>query len=206
MALADQDSGFPAAGEIAVVPLLAACVAFGQADALGVHVLLGTAQPAAVAVVAADGTPAAGHSQVLAELGNLQAAAALLGIPVVGKVPDKTAENASGAHQSHELDKTVNVVVLGHAVQGTHGEVLGYAVQRLVVVFVGGLMADKVVCDCCVVHTADNLDVVVVVVVVVVHGKETGVAVAAVVAAIGELEIDFPVPEQIENKYTVEPR
>ena len=99
MALADQDSGFHVADEIAVVPLLAACVAYGQAAALGVHVLLGTVQPAAVAVVAVDGIPAVGHSWVLAALGNLQAAAAaLLSNPVVGKVPDKTAENAPGAH------------------------------------------------------------------------------------------------------------
>lgn len=93
MALADLGSGFPAVGETAVALLFAACVASGRAAALGVHVLQGTAQPAAVAV---DGIHAAGHSVVLAELGKQQAAA-LLGIPVVENAPDKTAVIASGA-------------------------------------------------------------------------------------------------------------
>lgn len=94
MALADLGSGFPAAGETAVVPLSAACVASGRAAALGVHALQGTAQPAAVAV---DGIHAAGHSVVLAVLGKPQVAA-LLDIPVVENAPDRTAVIASGAH------------------------------------------------------------------------------------------------------------
>ena len=93
MALADLGSGFPAAGETAVVPLFAACVAFGQTAVLGVHVLQGTAQPAAVAV---DGIHA-GHLVVLAEIGKPQAAA-LLGIPVAENAPDRTAVIASDAY------------------------------------------------------------------------------------------------------------
>jgi len=98
MALAGFGSGFPAAGETAVLSLFAACVEFGQAAVLGVHVLKGTALPAAAAavVVAVDGIHA-GHLVVLAELGKLQAAA-LLGIPVAENAPDRTAETVSDAY------------------------------------------------------------------------------------------------------------
>ena len=97
MAPADLGSGFPAAGETAVLSLFAACVAFGQAAALGVHVLKGTAPPAAAAaVVVVDGIHA-GHLVVLAELGKPQAAA-LLGIPVAENALDKTAEIASDVY------------------------------------------------------------------------------------------------------------
>ena len=99
MALADLGSGFLAAGETAVLSLLAACVPFGQAAVLGVQVLKGTALPAvaaAAAVVVVDGVHA-GQWTVLAELGKPQAAA-LLGIPVAGNAPDRTAETASDAY------------------------------------------------------------------------------------------------------------
>lgn len=91
----------------------------------------------------------------------------------------------------------------GHAVQGTHAEVLGYAVLSLVVVvvFVCVQVVGKVACDCCVVHTAGNLAVVVVAVAVVVaHGKETAVAAAAVFAVTGVLEIPVDFPTKKKNK------
>ena len=89
----------------------------------------------------------------------------------------------------------------GHAVLGTHAEAPDYAEPSLVVVaFVGVQMAEKVACDCCVVHTADNLAVVVVdAAVAAVHDKETAVAAAAAVAVIGDLEIDFPIKNKIKN-------
>ena len=200
MALADLGSGFPAAGETAVLSLFAACVAFGQAAVLavlGVHVLQGTALPAAAAAAAAavDGMHA-GHLVVLAELGKPQAAA-LLGIPVAENAPDRTAVIASDACQRRELDKTGGVVGPGHAVLGIQAEVLGCAVLSLiVVVFADVKEAEKLASDYFVVHTVDNLPVVVpVAVVVAVHGKETAAAVVVVAVAVtGDLKkpADFP--------------
>lgn len=195
MALADLGSGFLAAGETAALSLFAACVAFGQAAVLGVQVLKGTAPPAAaaVAVVAVDGIHA-GHCVVLADLGKPQAAAALPGIPVAENAPDRTAETASDANWRHELDKAGGVVGPGHVVLGIHAGVLGCAVLSLVVaVFVDEKKAEKLVSDCFVVYTVDNLAVAVAAVIVAVHGKETAAAAAAVVAVSGDLEpADFP--------------
>lgn len=97
MTLAVLGSGFLAAGETAVLSLFAAYVAFGQAAVLGVQVLTGTALLAAAVVVVVVNGIHAGHWVVLAELGKPQAVA-LLGSPVAGNAPDRTAEIASDAY------------------------------------------------------------------------------------------------------------
>lgn len=84
--------------------------------------------------------------------------------------------------------------------QGTHAEVLGYAVLSLVVVvvFEDVQVAEKISCDCCVVHTADSLAVVAVAVAVV-HGKKTAVAAVVAVTGVPEMPVDFPTKEQIKK-------
>ena len=193
MALADLGSGFLAAGETAVLSLFAAYVPFGQAAVLGVQVLTGTALLAAAVVVVVVNGIHAGHWVVLAELGKPQAVA-LLGNPVAGNAPDRTAEIASDAYLRYELDKAGGVVGPGHVVSGIHAGVLGCAVLSSVVAVFVDVEAEKLASDYFVVHTVDNLAVAVAAVVVTVHGKETAAAGgAAVVSVSGDLEpADFP--------------
>lgn len=99
-ALVGFDSEYLVADDTAVVPCSAVCVVSGQVVALGVLAFQGTAQAAAVAAVvvvaAAEGNHA-GCLLLLVELDMLQIVA-LIGIPVVEGVLDRTAVIAIDGH------------------------------------------------------------------------------------------------------------